>query len=590
VLATITEGSTQLVEASSKELATRQVLMAEEGDDDALIPIGALDGISEDEHTADAVDENDAERNVRRARNRARAVRRRWANERIRSAQRELDAEFAAADERGFRTPVANIARVTALLERSNDPNVQQALRYAQRAWIQLDQQAPASLVGDERVGDSRSQAPSRPTGDRPRPQRSNNNDGAGGSQVTGGRRQPPPANNPRQHNRPRQQLDLRQKINEGRDVRSVLNSRRREREVAERDDADCSDCFPAFTMRFNSYKYPEGFKPIGITKYDGKQAPQQWLRCYSTAIEVAGGSNTTKVIYFLMALEPAPLTWLESLPNDSIDSWEGLKKVFNDNFQGAITRAGTRHDLAQCKQERNELLRSYTRRFFDVRATIANITEEDIIDCFYNDLTDPGIYRDFGCNRPKSVAGLRDMMHDWSEQEEKMRERFPRCTDLNQKRNNDNRADKGQRDFSGSSQKRKPEDLVAAVERPSRGKKSTAQEQFEKLLQKKCPWCVNSKHAAIDCFQLNRTFGSPRNGKKNKSTGKDPEDEDQEDKSETAKFQDASKTVNVIFGGDEDFCSKREQKLLLPGNSIHRAGGTTTTLMVGGPHIIFPY
>jgi hypothetical protein len=135
----------------------------------------------------------------------------------------------------------------------------------------------------------------------------------------------------------------------------------------------------------------------------------------------VAGGSNTTKVVYFPMALEPAPLTWLESLPNDSIDSWEGLKKVFIDNFQGAITSAGTRHDLAQCKQERNELLRSYTRRFFDVRATIANITEEDIIDCFYN---------------------VRDMMHDWSEQEEKMRERFPRCTDLNQKRNNDNWAD----------------------------------------------------------------------------------------------------------------------------------------------------
>jgi hypothetical protein len=108
-LATLTEGSTELVEASSEELATRQVLMAEEGDDDALIPIGTLDGISEDEDTADAGDENDAERDARRARNRARAVRRRWANERIRSAQRELDAEFAAADERGFRTPVVTL-------------------------------------------------------------------------------------------------------------------------------------------------------------------------------------------------------------------------------------------------------------------------------------------------------------------------------------------------------------------------------------------------------------------------------------------------------------------------------------------------
>jgi hypothetical protein len=195
-----------------------------------------------------------------------------------------------------------------------------------------------------------------------------------------------------------------------------VIDSRRKVHEEVETEGTDCSDRILAFFARFSSYKYPECFKPVGITKYDGKQAPQQWLHCYSTAIEVVGGSNITKVVYFPMALYPMPLTWLESLSNNSIDSWERLKKVLIDNFQGAITCAGTRHDLAQCKQKRNELLRSYTRRFFDVRTTITNISEEDIIDCFYNGITDPGIYRDFGRNRPKTVAGLRDMMHDWSE------------------------------------------------------------------------------------------------------------------------------------------------------------------------------
>jgi hypothetical protein len=264
------------------------------------------------------------------------------------------------------------------------------------------------------------------------------------------------------------------------------------------------------------------------------------------------------------MALDPAPLTWLESLNDNSIDSWEALKKVFIDNFQGAITRAGTRHDLAQCKQQRNELLRSYTRRFFDVRATIANISEEDIIDYFYNGITDLGIYRDFGWNRPKTVAGLRDMMHGWSEQEEKMRERFPRRNYNNSKRpNNNNRLDKGQRDFSGPSRKRKPDDLVAAVDHPSRGRKMTTQEQFEKLLQKKCPWHPGAKHAAIDCYHLRRTF-SNLNEKQNKSTEEEPDEDDQGDKSHSAKFQDASKTINIIFGGDDDFSSRREQKLLL--------------------------
>jgi hypothetical protein len=133
--------------------------MAEEGEDDGNFPIVDFDAVSEDEVTANTGDENDADREARRARNRARTIRRRRVDERRRSMHRELDPEFTAVSERGFRTPVANIARVTAILERSNDPSVRQALLYAQRAWIHLDQQNPASTVREERVGESRSQA-----------------------------------------------------------------------------------------------------------------------------------------------------------------------------------------------------------------------------------------------------------------------------------------------------------------------------------------------------------------------------------------------------------------------------------------------
>jgi hypothetical protein len=83
----------------------------------------------------------------------------------------ELDAEFAVVSERGFRTPMANITRVTTILECSNDPNVCQALRYTQRAWIQLDRQNPASAIREEHMGESRSQANSRTAGGRPRHQ-----------------------------------------------------------------------------------------------------------------------------------------------------------------------------------------------------------------------------------------------------------------------------------------------------------------------------------------------------------------------------------------------------------------------------------
>jgi hypothetical protein len=158
------------------------------------------------------------------------------------------------------------------------------------------------------------------------------------------------------------------------------------------------------------------------------------------------------------------------------------------------------------------------------VRVTIANISDEDIIDYFYNGITDPGIYRDFGRNRPKTVAGLRDMTHDWSEQEEKMQEWFPRCNDSNLRRTNDSRTDKSQRDYSGPSRKRKPDDLVVAVDRPSQGRKTTMQEEFEKLLQKKCPWHPGANHAAVDCYHVRRTFSNSGGGKKNKPADKELE------------------------------------------------------------------
>jgi hypothetical protein len=85
------EESTELVDASSDELISRQVLMVEEGEDYGNFPIVDFEAVSKDEATANAGDENDADREARRARNRAHTIRWRRANERRRSMHHELD-------------------------------------------------------------------------------------------------------------------------------------------------------------------------------------------------------------------------------------------------------------------------------------------------------------------------------------------------------------------------------------------------------------------------------------------------------------------------------------------------------------------
>jgi hypothetical protein len=164
-----------------------------------------------------------------------------------------------------------------------------------------------------------------------------------------------------------------------GFDARQKIEELRRKKAST----AGNNDGFPAFSARLRNLALPEKFKPLGITKYDMKQDPVQWLRCYALSIENAGGNNDTKCLYFPFCLDQAPLTWLESLEKYSIDKWDQLKEQFTSNFAGAMGRSGTRMDLAMVMQEQGETLRKYMRRFFDKRATVVDVSDKEVIDLF---------------------------------------------------------------------------------------------------------------------------------------------------------------------------------------------------------------
>jgi hypothetical protein len=155
----------------------------------------------------------------------------------------------------------------------------------------------------------------------------------------------------------------------------------------------------------------PDKFKPLGITKYDAKQDPIQWLRCYALSIENAGGNNDTKCLYFPFCLDQAPLTWLESLDKHSIDKWDQLKEQFTSNFVGAMGRSGTRMDLAMVMQGQGETLRKFMRRFFGKRATVVDVTDKEVIDLFQDGLYHRRTFEDFSRRRPKSITHLKDMI-----------------------------------------------------------------------------------------------------------------------------------------------------------------------------------
>ena len=136
-----------------------------------------------------------------------------------------------------------------------------------------------------------------------------------------------------------------------------------------------------------------------------------------------------------------------------------------------------------------------------------------------------------------------------WADQEEQERDRFPHREDNNQKRNGDSRSDKSQRNFD---KKRKPEDIVATMERGQKGKKVNQQDDFQKLLKRHCPLQLKGKHTILECINLRKSLQQRQLEEDKKKKYK--QDDEDGDKDGTMGFQQPANRVNMIYGGDSSF------------------------------------
>ena len=86
---------------------------------------------------------------------------------------------------------------------------------------------------------------------------------------------------------------------------------------------------------------------------------------------------------YLPVMLSDPVMTWLISLPADSIDSWDDLKKAFIENYRSTYKRPSSKFDLARMYQKSGETLRSFIQRFSEKRNSIPNIAEVEVINAF---------------------------------------------------------------------------------------------------------------------------------------------------------------------------------------------------------------
>ena len=98
-------------------------------------------------------------------------------------------------------------------------------------------------------------------------------------------------------------------------------------------------------------------------------------------------GSSDVLANYLPIMLAPSTMNWLTGLKEDSIDSSDDLKKVFIENYMATYVQPGTKHDLEKLHQRSGESLRAYIRRFSEMRNSIPNISDGDVISTFIRDL-----------------------------------------------------------------------------------------------------------------------------------------------------------------------------------------------------------
>jgi hypothetical protein len=82
---------------------------------------------------------------------------------------------------------------------------------------------------------------------------------------------------------------------------------------------------------------------PKNIVKYDGKtNHPSVWLEDYRLACRVGGADDNFFIIHFLpIYLADTTRVCLDHWLRNTIDTWDDLKEIFTDYFQGAYVRLG---------------------------------------------------------------------------------------------------------------------------------------------------------------------------------------------------------------------------------------------------------
>ena len=101
----------------------------------------------------------------------------------------------------------------------------------------------------------------------------------------------------------------------------------------------------------------------------------------------------------------------MNSLPENSIGSWEDLEDAFRANFQGTYVRPPDADDLSHIIQQPVELARKLWNRFLIKKNQIMDCPDAEALAAFKHSVRDEWLARHLGQEKPKTMAALTALM-----------------------------------------------------------------------------------------------------------------------------------------------------------------------------------
>jgi hypothetical protein len=251
---------------------------------------------------------------------------------------------------------------------------------------------------------------------------------------------------------------------------------------------------------------WPTKFRPHLPEKYDGTTDPSEFLQVYVTAIVAVGGDTVVMATYFHVALTGPARTWLMNQAPGSIYSWEELCAWFMANFASAYQQHGVEAHLHAVRQEPRETLQAFISRITKVRGTIPRISDASIITAFRQGVRDKKMLEKLATHDVDNVTTLFALADKCARAAEGRAWHSAPQAGVTQTGGSDaDTQGDGKKEKRNKGRGRKKQQdaalviTVAARGQGKRNKRSQPQEGNDST----CPVHPNSRHSAIDCWEI---------------------------------------------------------------------------------------